>query len=123
MNRMLRLAGITAVLVALTGAIAAAGLDDAPSTFGPHPAQVTPDPARAGVEASSGELEPVGWARAETRRTQSVAVRVDALLLPAGVLAAALLALGAVTTAARRRDSHLRRPGFRRRAPPLLLPV
>jgi hypothetical protein len=123
MTRMLRLASVTAVVLALTGAIAVAAPDDAPSPLGPRAAQVSPDPARSGVEASSGEVEPVAWARSETRRSQSVGVRVDALLLPAGVLAAALLALGAATTAARRHDSHLHLRGFRRRAPPLLLPV
>ena len=123
MNRMLRLAGITVVSLALTGAIAISTRVDAPTPVGAQPTQVTPDPARAGVEASSGELEPVVWSRGDTRRTQSVGARIDALLLSAGVLVAALLALAAVASAARRWTSRSELRGFRRRAPPLLLPV
>ena len=123
MTRMLRLAGITAVVLALTGAIALSTRADAPSPVGPAPARVAPDPARAGVEASSGELEAVAWSRNETRRTQTVGARVDALLLPTGLLAAALLALGAVSTAARRGAVRAELRGFRGRAPPLVLAV
>ena len=123
MTRMLRLAGITAVVLALTGAIAVSIGVDAPSPVGPAPARVAPDPARAGVEASSGELEGVAWSRSETRRSQVVGARVDVLLPPAGLLAAALLALGAVSTSARRGAVRAELRGFRRRAPPLLLAV
>ena len=123
MTRMLRLAGITAVVLALTGAIALSTRADAPAPVGPEPARVAPDPARTGVEASSGEPEAVAWSRNETRRTQTVGARVDALLLPTGLLVAALLVLGAVSTAARRGAVRAELRGFRRRAPPLLLPV
>jgi hypothetical protein len=123
MTRMLRLAGITAVVLALTGAIGITTRLDAPTPVGAHPTQVAPDPARAGVEVSSGELEPVAWSRSDPRRSPSVGARFDAPLLPTGVLAAALLALGAVSMAARRWASHSQLRGFRRRAPPLLLPV
>ena len=82
MNRMLRLAGITAVVLALTGAIGITTRLDAPTPVGAHPTQVAPDPARAGVEVSSGELEPVAWSRSDPRRSQSVGARFDALQDP-----------------------------------------
>jgi hypothetical protein len=123
MTRMLRLAGITLVALALTGAIAVSTRVDGPSPAGPSPARVAADPARPGVEAASGDVEAVAWSRNETRRNQTVGARVDALLLPTGVLAAALLALGAVSTATRRSTARGGLRYSRGRAPPVLLLV
>ena len=123
MTRTQRLAGITVIVLAVAGALASSARVEAPRAADVRPTQVAPDPARAGIEATPVDVEPVAWARAQARRVHPVGARVDALLVIAGVVAAALLALAAVATAARVVAAHPRLVGFRRRAPPLLLSV